>query len=456
MKIGYLPLYIKLYDDVGSNRAPMQEFYDKTARLFEEKGLEVVKCDFCRIKPEFEKAIATFEAEGVDAIVTWHAAYSPSLESIDALVGTYLPIIVFDSTPSLEFTPEGGTAPLMANHGIHGVMDMCSMLTRFGKPYALAAGHIETSDVIDRVYGFVRAAVAAEKLSEMKVGLIGGAFKGMGDFAVDPHELKSRFGFSVEDADVDRIEEIRNSVTDAEVAEEVAEHHKLYDFDENVIEEEYSDYVKCCIALRKFLDEKGYTAFSANFLNVGKLGTMPFVECCKAMERGIGYAGEGDALTAAFTGAYLSVCPETNFVEIFCPDWKNNNVFMSHMGETNYRIADTKPIITRTGAKYVKGIRPYVGFTRMKAGSGVYFNVSRDAEDYKLVIAPASMLPVENDNCQGEMRGWMQPETSASTAEFLEKLSCNGATHHSVFVYGATAEEIEFFGKLLAMKIVKI
>ena len=69
MKIGYLPLYIKLYDDVGSNRAPMQEFYDKTARLFEEKGLEVVKCDFCRIKPEFEKAIAEFEAAGVSDIV---------------------------------------------------------------------------------------------------------------------------------------------------------------------------------------------------------------------------------------------------------------------------------------------------------------------------------------------------------------------------------------------------
>ena len=79
MKIGYLPLYIKLYDDIGSKREAMEKFYNDTARLFEEKGLEVVKCDFCRIKPEFEKAIATFEAEGVDAIVTWHAAYSPSL-----------------------------------------------------------------------------------------------------------------------------------------------------------------------------------------------------------------------------------------------------------------------------------------------------------------------------------------------------------------------------------------
>ncbi len=456
MKIGYLPLYIKLYDDIGSKREAMEKFYNDTARLFEEKGLEVVKCDFCRIKPEFEKAIADFEAAGVDAIVTWHAAYSPSLESIDALIGTSLPIIVFDSTPTFEFTPEGGPAPLMANHGIHGVMDMCSMLTRFGKPYALAVGHIDNSDVIDRVYGFVRAAVAAKKLSEMKVGLIGGGFKGMGDFAVDPHELKARFGFSVEEADFDRIEEIRNAVTGAEIADEIAEQHKLYDFDDNIIEEEYNDFVKSCLALRKFLDEKGYTAFSANFLNVGKLGTMPFVECCKALERGIGYAGEGDALTAAFTGAYLSVNPETNFVEIFCPDWKSNNVFMSHMGEMNYRIAATKPFISRTGATYVNGTRPYAGYTRMKAGRGVYFNVSRDADGYKLVIAPAAMLPAENDNFPRTMRGWMQPETSASTAEFLEKLSRNGATHHSTFVYGATAEEIEFFGHLLSMKIVNI
>ncbi len=456
MKIGYLPLYIKLYDDIGSDRAPMEKFYADTARLFEEKGLEVVTCDFCRIKPEFEKAIAEFEAADVDAIVTWHAAYSPSLESIDALVGTSLPIIVFDSTPTLEFTPEGGDGPLMANHGIHGVMDMCSMLTRFGKPYALATGHIDTSDVIDRICGFVRAAVAAKKLSGMKVGLFGGAFDGMGDFAVDPHELKSRFGISVENVAEADIEEAGKSVTEAEIAEEIKLNEKLYDFDDNIVEEEYIPYIKSCLTLRKCVEKRGYTAFSANFLNVGKLGTMPFMECCKAMERGIGYAGEGDALTAAFTGAYLSVNPETNFVEIFCPDWKSNNVFMSHMGETNYRVAATKPFISRTGSSYVKGTMPYAGYCRMKEGRGVYFNVSRDADDYKLLIAEASMLPVKNDNFTRTMRGWMQPENSSSTAEFLKKLSVNGATHHSTFVYGATAEEIEFFGRLLSMKIVKI
>ena len=456
MKIGFLPLYIKLYDDINYDRTPLENFYKHAAELFEKRGIAVCTYDFCRVKAEFEKAISDFEASGVDAIVTWHAAYSPSLESIDALVKTALPIIVFDSTPTIEFSPTQNPDEIMPNHGIHGVMDMCSMLTRYGKPYAIAAGHSDTSNVIDRVCGFVRAAVSAKALSKMKVGLFGGAFEGMGDFSVEPSELKSRFGIEVEDVDVELIKKNRNSVTDAEVREEKNVDKERFAFDSNVVEEEYSNYLKACIALRKCIAEREYTAFSANFLNVRELGTMPFTECCKAMEKGIGYAGEGDALTAAFVGALLSAYPETNFVEIFCPDWINNTVFMSHMGESNYRVAEGKPLLSRTGSSFVNGSMPYAGYCRMKAGEGVYMNVSRDKDDYKLVLTPAKMLSADKDNFTHSMRGWMQPESSDSTADFLEKLSENGATHHSVFVYGAKAEEIEFFGRLLSMKIVRI
>jgi len=82
-KIGFLPLYIKLYDDCGLQdiRDRTEAFYEKMAQGFEAKGIEVIRSPFCCVKPEFEAAVAKFEAEGADCIVTWHAAYSPSLES---------------------------------------------------------------------------------------------------------------------------------------------------------------------------------------------------------------------------------------------------------------------------------------------------------------------------------------------------------------------------------------
>ncbi len=453
MKIGYLPLYIKLYDDIGTLRDAMKVFYDETTEMFKARGLEVETVDFCRIKPEFDAAIATFEQAGVDAIVTWHAAYSPSLESIEALTKTDLPIIVFDSTPTLEFGMQQNPDEIGANHGIHGVMDMCSMLKRYGKAYAIAAGHHKESDVVDRVCGFVRAAVAAKALGSMKVGLVGGGFHGMGDFAVPPAEMKERFGVTVETIAPEKIAAIKEAVTSEAVAAEIKADKERFDFCEDVVEEEYEAFTSSCLALRNCVEQEGYTAFSVNFLNVEGLGTMPFVECCKAMERGIGYAGEGDALTASFTGALLAAYPETTFCEIFCPDWKNNMVFLSHMGEMNYRIADGKPYVCRTGSAFVKGTMPYAGYSKMKGGKGVYVNISRDKDDYQMLLTEAEMLSAGDDNFPRTMRGWMRP-SCASTGEFLEKLSKNGATHHSTFVYGASLEELEYFGKLLSLKTV--
>lgn len=455
MKIGLLPLYIKLYDDIGISRDYLKSFYNRVAEIFVKKSVEVSTVDFCRVESEFVQAVSYFEDCNVDAIVTLHMAYSPSLESIDVLTKTKLPIIVMDSTPTLEFTPLQDKIHIDYNHGIHGVMDMCSMLKQRGKPYAIAAGHYLESDVFDRVCGFVKAAISARELSEMKVALVGGAFKGMGDFAVDPKELKECFGISVDNIDSKELAGIKAGITPEEIEAEIRKDKELYDFNDNVAEDEYKVYTSACLALRKLIEERGYNAFSVNFLNVDGIGTMPFTECCKAMERGLGYAGEGDALTAAFTGALIKGYPETSFVEIFCPDWKNNMVFLSHMGEVNYRVCRPKPYISRTGSIFIEGDMPYAGYACMKGGEGVYVNISRTPDSYQLLIAPAEMVDVKEDRFPTTIRGWMKPKCS-DTAEFLEKLSKNGATHHSTFVYGANAEQMEYFGKLIGADTVII
>lgn len=445
MKIGLLPLYIALYDEISPHVRPrMEAFYEEIAVRFEKRGLCVERTkDFCRLKPEFEEAIAGFETAGVDAIVTLHMAYSPSLESIETLASTKLPIVVLDTTETLEFTPWQESGEVMYNHGIHGVMDMCSMLKRYGKEYAIAAGHYQESDCIDRACSFVRAAVAANAVRQARVGLVGGAFEGMGDFAVDPAELAKRFHICIENLKPDVLESYVKDIGKEAIEKEMEDNRSLFEFDEEVVQEDYERAVAGCLAMRACLEDKGYTAFSANFQQVSE---MPFIECCKAMARGIGYAGEGDGLTAAFTGALLQSYPETGFVEIFCPDWKNNMVFLSHMGEVNYRTIDQRPLLSPK-----PGSTNYAGYARMKGGKGVYVNISRGKEDYQLLLAAAEMLSFDADAMPKRMRGWMRPD-KGTIAEFLEAHSMHGATHHSIFVYGASVEELTFFGRLLSME----
>ncbi|MBE6568991.1 MAG: hypothetical protein E7658_02075 [Ruminococcaceae bacterium] len=459
MKIGLLPLYVKLYDDVASDIRPrLNAFYEKIAVCFEKRGIEVVRSPFCRLRPEFHDAVSLFEREEADAIVTLHMAYSPSLESIEALCDTTLPLIVLDTTETLEFTNEQDPEELMYCHGIHGVMDMCSMLTQRGVAYTIAAGHWEDSDVIERVCGYVRAAAAAKALRRSRVGLVGESFAGMGDFRVAYSELAERFGIRVFKPSTADLRGYYDGLTEEEVEAEKVANRALYDFSDNIIEKEYTESVRSCLALRKYVENNALTAFSVNFMRIGPndagITSMPFLECCKSMQKGIGYAGEGDVMTAAFTGALLAGYKDTTFVEIFCPDWKNDLIFLSHMGEVNYGIADTKPMICRAGRKYAaEDEYPYAGYARMKGGKGVYVNISRARDDYRLFVAPAEMQSYDSDTFTGAIRGWMKPE-NYTTAEFLEEHSRWGATHHSIFVYGATAEEMEYFGKLLQLETV--
>ena len=133
MKIGLLPLYIALYDRTSPSMRPrLEAFYQEIAQEFARRGVEVETSPFCRLKPEFEQAVGKFEAAGVDALVTLHMAYSPSLESIDVLAGTALPIVVLDTTETLEFTNGQDPVEIDYNHGIHGVMRARTMPSRRG------------------------------------------------------------------------------------------------------------------------------------------------------------------------------------------------------------------------------------------------------------------------------------------------------------------------------------
>ena len=459
MKIGLLPLYVKLYDDcVPILKRQLQPFYDEIVKLFSDRGVDVVTSEFCRVEGEFDNAVNAFENADVDAIVTLHMAYSPSLESIKPLSETKLPIIVLDTTSIFEFGNMQNPEAIMSCHGIHGVMDMCCMLKRYGKDYAIAAGHYAESDVIDRVCGYVRAAMAKKAFSETKVAVFGGLFDGMGDFRVENKKLYDRFGIKVIEKNADEMTEYEKAVSDDEIVLEYANDKEKYDFDENVIEEEYRETIRSCLAIRKCIRDEKFTAFTANFRNMGTkagISSMPFLEACKSMERGIGYAGEGDPLTASLVGALLAGYADTTFVEIFCPDWKNNMLFLSHMGEANYRIVNSKPIIKRAETNYADGPMPYAGYARMKGGRGVFVNICPTKDDFRLVFCHAEMQNFKTDNFSDSIRGWMKPE-NFTTAEFLEKLSINGATHHSAFVYGAKTEELEYFGRLLGIETVVI
>ena len=459
IRIGYLPLYIKLYDDSHpETRRPMEDYMHTLVGMLTSQGLEVVQAPVCRLKEEFDRAAETFIEQDVAAVITQHLAYSPSLESIDALQKAGVPVIVLDTTPDYSLREKAGYYDgIMPNHGIHGVQDMCNLLRRRGVEYYLCAGHALHSEVISQVAGLCRAAAAARAYRRARVGSVGGSFTGMGDFLVTDEEYKDKIGAQVFYMGRSEVDTYLSQVTDREIEEDMAFDASAFTM-EVTDQAAYREAVRSGLAVRKWAQANRLTALTVNFLTLDICGLpkMPFAECCKAMARGMGYAGEGDVLTAGLVGALRSVYPDTTFTEMFCPDWKENLILLSHMGESNYTLSKWKPVMSTVPFNYNSCGDTAAPFVCFRPGQAVFVNVAPSRDGFSLAASEVELLDagLEYGAYRYTNQGWMKP--ARPLPEFLKAFSEVGGTHHSALVYGADISEILAFGRMMGFETHRI
>ena len=456
-KVGLLLLYLNLYDKVLPELRPKVEEFAKTVEEeFKNREIVVLKSSICRVKNEFEDAIRLFESQKVDAIVTLHLAYSPSLESSNALSRTKIPLIVLDTTPKYGFGEDASPEDIMHNHGIHGVQDLCSMLNRNGKDFFLEAGHWKKSDAIDRVVKKIKAASLARSFSNMRVGSIEGPFKGMGDFYIPPKLLKEKTGIETISASAKDISKLMPVAKDTEVIKEMEYDCKNFDIGK-LGSKAHLDSVRVGLAVRRWIKQQNLDGLTMNFSAIGKdsgFPTLPFLEASKAMAGGIGYAGEGDIITAALVGTLLSIYPETSFVEMFCPDWKGGRIFLSHMGEINTGLVSGKPRLIEKDLPLLDVGNPAVAVGQLREGEAIYINLLPSKELFSLIVSQVKMVEVKNNKMADTISGWLIP--SMPIDEYLAEFSRLGGTHHSALVYGGDKDVIVDFGRIMGWNVIEL
>ena len=221
----------------------------------------------------------------------------------------------------------------------------------------------------------------------------------------------------------------------------------------------YADYARCervALGVRGWIDENRLTAFTMSFLHAARgteFAAIPFAEACKAMACGIGYAGEGDVLTAAFVGALLSTYPDSTFAEMFCPDWAHNAVFVSHMGEYNPRCTSGKARYILKEFPYADAYRPTVFIAPFKSGKAIFACLAPDeGERYTLILSEVDMLdtPAKTDFADS-VNGWFRPKLPV--ADFLRAYSRLGGIHHAALVYGGSVASLTAFGRFMGWNI---
>src|SRR5512139_1173630 len=132
-RMALLGLSMELYRKMIPGVIPKYEAFHRVLGEKLKMFGEVLAGDLCFSREEVERAVAAAESSGADVLVVVLHSYHPSLNSLSALSGCKLPVLVWNTQRLREIGPDYGVDEMLENHGMHGVQDLCSCLRRAGR-----------------------------------------------------------------------------------------------------------------------------------------------------------------------------------------------------------------------------------------------------------------------------------------------------------------------------------
>jgi L-arabinose isomerase len=450
-RVGIMPLYLGLYEEISpGSHETYRPYIDAIVGEIEAAGVICVRCGAVFTDEHVRHAARMFERERIEALIVLHLSYSPSLLVADYLENLDLPLLVVDSTP--DATLQGNEPDyLRRNQGIHGAMDLTSVLVSRGRSFAIASGH-RSGRLPGRLREEVDAIRAACMFRKQTIGITGEPFIGMGDFAVDFGILASRYDIHVKQIEVARIVEASNGLPSARVREIVAKDRERFDTSE-ITAEDHERAVRDALALSDIIDSEGMTGYSMHFGHIGESMPTPFYGCSMLISRGIGYGGEGDVLTASLGAPLNEISEAAKFDEFFSPDWTEQRIIMSHMGETDLRFArrDIRPkLVNREG--FMNPHRSVILRFEAEPGEATFVNVS-PTRDGRLRLVAGLLDIVQTGTIDAIIPPHYQVDPRQPVGVFLERYARAGGGHHLHIARGNIMSRLASFAHHLDIKL---
>jgi len=295
-----------------------------------------------------EEATREFITADVDLVVVVCLSYAPSLISLPALQRLNVPIVLYNTQELAGVGPDFGHAEMLRNHGVHGLHDLANVLNRAGQPFHVVTGHFEDEEARRELADWCIGAYAARGLGDLRVGLIGHAFPGMGDFGVDETMLLSAIGPEVERIDAGELVALQADAPADEVAAMMAADRELYEIDDEVTPQIHEGSSRAEWAVRQIVKCRGLGAMAIHYPVVAAQtpdAALPFMGLAKLMAEGVGFGGEGDVTSASLVHMASLLFGEASFTEMFTVDFEGGAVFHSHYAEANPAMArEDQPI----------------------------------------------------------------------------------------------------------------
>ncbi|WP_262286881.1 L-arabinose isomerase [Micromonospora sp. MA102] len=400
-------------------------------------------------------------------VIAWMHTFSPAKMWISGLERLQKPLLHLHTQANRDLPWRTIDMDFMnLNQAAHGDREFGYIQSRLGVVRKTVAGHVSDPDTVAAVAVWARAAVGLAEVRGLRLVRFGDNMRGVAVTEGDKVEAERRFGVSVNTHGVNDLVAVVEAVTDSHVDTLVKEYDELYDVSPELRaggerRESLRYGARIELALRQFLTEGRYGAFTTNFEDLGGLRQLPGLAVQRLMADGYGFGGEGDWKTSVLLRT-LKVMADglpggTSFMEDYTYHLEPGRqlVLGAHMLEVCPSIAAARPRLEihplgiggrEDPVRLVFDAAPRDGFVVGMADMGDRFRLVGNAIDLVRPLEALPALPVAR-------AVWApRPDLRTSTTSWLTA----GGPHHTVLSTALTREHLEDFAEMAGVELAYI
>lgn len=402
-------------------------------------------------------------------VVTWMHTFSPAKMWIAGLTRLQKPLAHLH-TQFNEELPWGEIDMdfMNLNQSAHGDREYGFIGARLRLKRKIIVGHFRDPDVVEEISGWARSALALHESHNLKIARFGGM--NMREVAVtggDRVEAQIQLGWSINGYGVGDLVGPISEVRDSEVDHLIAEYEDSYTLAGSVRaggeqRESLRYAARQEIAMRAFLQEGGFGAFTTTFEDLHGLKQLPGLACQRLMAQGYGFGAEGDWKTAALVRLGKVMTAGRSGGVSFMEDYTyhlvkgKERILGAHMLEVCPSICEGKASLEAhpldigenqtDPARLVFDARP---------GPAVNATLVDMGGRMRLILAELDVVAAEHPmpKLPTARAVWIpRPDFKRGAQGWIEA----GGGHHSAFCQAVSADEWEDFGEMAGLEVVRL
>lgn len=439
-----MKLFWQLYPDLQERTAFAQEAVaDKLRERFDVTVLELVGNE-----EEARQAAEQLRHIEADLLIIWESGY----------VASAIPSIVIKSRLDLPLalliTQRDKEAPLdmdypryMESTAITSAMELGGALTRTGIAYQTLVGHMDETEVYDKLELLGRAARTSSGLNRLNMALIGYAYPGMLDISIDEAGIAA-IGVSLRRITLLEVEEALKEVKQTEVDAFLTEVRAECDYS-RVTEADLQRTARLYRALEALVGKYGLGALTVHdydCLSTVSKTVSDFALSYLENRYGLATGVEGDMLNCVSAFVARSFSGQSPmFVDWTMFDEVNNALFLQHNGKADPAIV-ANPVLSPSPEPFGGVVGNGVVFEASgKPGPVTMVSMFYRSDGWHIFAAEGEAIAAPARPCGLNQ---MTVRIDAPVKSFLEQACDMGLGHHLNVAYGHFAEGVKLFARL--------